>query len=482
MDKSALAGRYKALQRNYRKRQPKYTYDKMTVGTVVDSNDPQQMGRLRVWCSDLGDTATTLIGEIPWSSYVSPLGGTDRLSTRGRENKPENLSVGPVGYGMWNIPNCGATVLIACIDGDTRFRVWLGCLHGQYLTHTMPHGRHIDNGGPVTSEEQPIYPLYVEQAIAFNNEFDSPEYATRGSDRQVSSLDGEIISSNDQNVATTKDDIDVGYAKSRFNPDAEYASTDCNRESQIYSWTTPGFHAFSMDDSVDTCHIRLRTTHGSQIILDDTNERIYISTAKGASWIEMDESGNIDMYSEKRISMHSKQDINIQSDAAVRINGKAGVHINSGTETRITSATDTHISVGSTLHLNSDSAFNISADSIAVVSSTTLELTANTSLQLTGLALASLYSPGPLSLVGTPLNVNSTPPPPPGTIPTPADTFDAWLSMRVPEHEPWPRVVMTDAADGDAGNSQVLQLSSTDANVGKLERDETIPRNDNWRR
>jgi len=85
--------------------------------------------------------------------------------------------------------------------------------------------------------------------------------------------------------------------------------------------------------------------------------------------------------------------------------------------------------------------------------------------------------------MGTPLSLNSTVPIPP-TVPPPAatDTFAAWLSMRVPEHEPWPRVVMTDAADGDSGNSQTLQLTSTSPDVGKLERSEVISRNTNWNR
>ena len=47
----------------------------MTVGTVVDTNDPQQNGRLRVSCPKWGDTDKTLITDLPWASYVSPFGG-----------------------------------------------------------------------------------------------------------------------------------------------------------------------------------------------------------------------------------------------------------------------------------------------------------------------------------------------------------------------------------------------------------------------
>ena len=132
-------------------------FNGLTVGTVVDTNDPQQMGRLRVFCTALGDTQNKLIKDMPWAAYVSPLAGADNVITRGTDG---DETVGFVGYGMWNVPKIGAQVLIACIDGDTNHRIWLGCLYGQYLTHTLPHGRFTykdadQPAGPISSSEEP---------------------------------------------------------------------------------------------------------------------------------------------------------------------------------------------------------------------------------------------------------------------------------------------------------------------------------------
>jgi len=60
----------------------------------------------------------------------------------------------------------------------------------------------------------------------------------------------------------------------------------------------------------------------------------------------------------------------------------------------------------------------------------------------------------------------------------------AFLPSRVPQHEPWPRVMMDpDSTDQDADNEFVLEFTSNDdANIGRVELGEEIPRNDNWHR
>ncbi len=85
----------------------------VTIGTVVDTNDPQQMGRVRAVCLALNDDSNALIKDIPWASYATPFGGTVQEGTMGRNDNP---SSGPVAYGMWGIPKIGSQVLIMCLD------------------------------------------------------------------------------------------------------------------------------------------------------------------------------------------------------------------------------------------------------------------------------------------------------------------------------------------------------------------------------
>jgi len=87
-----------------------------------------------------------------------------------------------------------------------------------------------------------------------------------------------------------------------------------------------------MSDVDEYCRIRLKTTEGSQIIFDDTNERIYISTAQGKNWVELDEgNGRLYFYSDSKISIRGKNDINLYSDENINIVAKKRVNIKSET-------------------------------------------------------------------------------------------------------------------------------------------------------
>ena len=88
---------------------------KFVIGRVLNTNDPQQMGRIQAFCTGLGDNENQPMNEIPWCMYVSPLGGVSVLGKRGTE---EDEVDGPVSYGMWNIPKIGAYVLVGTIEGN----------------------------------------------------------------------------------------------------------------------------------------------------------------------------------------------------------------------------------------------------------------------------------------------------------------------------------------------------------------------------
>ena len=46
-------------------------------GVVVDTSDPQQMGRLKIWVPGVdGDLYD--IANLPWATYLSPLAGQTR--------------------------------------------------------------------------------------------------------------------------------------------------------------------------------------------------------------------------------------------------------------------------------------------------------------------------------------------------------------------------------------------------------------------
>jgi hypothetical protein len=370
----------------YEKTNGRELLSNVMVGVVTNNNDPQQMGRVQIYIPSLNENVTHVDQDnLPWAMYVSPIGGVDQISSRGPAVDGQDLHTpygvktpGMVGYGMWAIPKVGSRVIVVAIDADPNQLCYMGCLFPNSTTHTMPHGRYMTNvdggengpDGPYSSTEQPIEPLYSNSKKAFGDHT-GYEWRSRGADYSASAISPIRLADNvendsndshsgtfskvmdDRDTTLTEDNGDVlgkdltyrqGYALSRSNPDKvtddQYhkdrdKQTDRNLEPTVFSWSTPGFHAFSMDDRPENCRMRFRTSTGHQMILDDTNERIYISTNEGRNWIEMDSNGHVMVYSQESISMRAEGDINLTSDAKVRITGKDGIHLKSGAEFRV---------------------------------------------------------------------------------------------------------------------------------------------------
>lgn len=491
----------------------------LTIGTVVDTNDPQQQGRLRIVCEAWGDTKDKRIVNIPWAMYCSPFAGTMPCGVRGPD-PGKSVTEGAVSYGMFAIPKVGAQVFVMCLDGNPSMRVWIGSAFGQFLTHTLPMGRFFSEGseGPFSSTEKTIEPIATNLRTAFGDIKNTHEGKTRGVEQQIGAINEQQLGKTVSKVADEFSPQRRGYQSNRLRPDLDFDDTGGNFDPQMYCITTPGLHMLVMDDSDTNGRIRLRSTSGNQIILDDTNERIYVSTSDGKNWIEMDRNGNIDIYSERRLSIHAEKDINFKTEGAFRVTA-GSIHLNAEGDVRSYS--------GNNLHLRAVNNVNVCGDTA------NLEGTSNLNLYTTGdwkgsgknvsLNSAEDMSFGVVAIapdggigIGTVsevlnLRVVETIPPIPGpltyelqlhsmiwgitvigptgkSVPLDADsacgsTLYAWSANRVPDHEPWSRVMST-ATDFDdsVNNSSTLELSYDSSQVGFVELGESITRNPNWRR
>ena len=277
----------------------------ITDGVVKDTDDPQQNGRIKIWCPAL-DGEDFNLDLLPWAEYATPFGGVTNDFKSGRNKAKSN---GPVSYGFWALPKVGAQVLVFLLNGDSNRRFYFASYFGMHRNRSIPTGRNKNkNGaaGPFTDTYDPLQPAYDNVRTAFQNKMDSSQAKTRGwYDRQVAQ-------------DRTEKDGTEGYAK---NPvDGQYL------DPQAYVFTTPGHHTFLMNDSPDNCRIRLKTAEGNQVIIDDTNERIYISTAKGKTWVELDEDGHMHLFGAESVSVRSGKDINLYADR--NFNVEAGNDIN----------------------------------------------------------------------------------------------------------------------------------------------------------
>ncbi len=284
----------------------------LTIGVVKNNADPAHHGRIQVFIPSI-DSEDYEVTELPWAIYVSSFGGVTANPVVGREN----LQVeGLASYGQWAIPKNGAQVLIGFLDGNPEMRFWLGCVFMPEYNRTMPG---YINGLETELDDSGLYPSNEVSALK-DNLSDAGLY--KGSKHFKTRGGYERSISHPSNKNKTKP-TDNGYAPNPLEPGTA--------DSQTYvPMRTPGGHYAVMSDVAEYCRIRIKTIAGSQILLDDTNERIYLSTAKGRNWVELDETnGRIYIYSDSKINIRAKNDLNLYSDENINITAAKRVNITS---------------------------------------------------------------------------------------------------------------------------------------------------------
>jgi hypothetical protein len=260
-----------------------------------------------------------------------------------------------------------------------------------------------------------------------------------------------------------------------------------------------------MDDRPENSRVRVRTTGGHQIIMDDTNERVYVSTSTGENWIEMDEKGNVDIYTSGKISAHAEHDINFTTDRSFRVYAKAGIHMKSDKQVRIQGEEDIsvkangvfRVAAGDDILLQSDKDIHEKAGiDIFMESQGDLNAKAKT-LKIEASGVANIKSGGELNaqaggnanIVGSKVNLNSG-----GSAASansaeeadPNDDYDSFYTNRIPEHEPWARIDTKNDTTVDplfdyTSNSigKTRRITATDGTGSETE---DITRGTNWRR
>lgn len=304
-------------------------------GIVVSTDDPQQMGRIKVWCRAI-DGDSYRIQDLPWVTYVSPLAGQTFSYSAGSSS---NAGDGPQSYGIWAVPKIGAKVVVGFLYGDYNLRFYVGSMFDDHGNRSLPVGRNSE-GGPLTDTESPVEPTVSNLKDQFRGDLTSSEAKTRGVyERQVAQ-------------AKTLKDGTEGY---------QTAVKGEGLDPQTYSITTPGRHSIIMQDHPETARVRIKTAEGAQIILDDANERIYVSTAKGKTWLELDQDGHVHVYAAESFSVTSGADINFTAKGNISMHAGGNLNMAAVGHGRLSACKDVSISSDTTVNIQSGSQMNFLA-------------------------------------------------------------------------------------------------------------------------
>jgi phage gp45-like len=317
-------------------------------GQVVDTNDPNQMGRVRAWIPAL-DGEDFNIQDIPWAEYASPFFGFT-VAYPGGETTTPNYS--DVAYGFWAIPKVGATVCIFCMNGSPQSRYYFASTLRLHRNRSLPAGRNVDfnnymgpwgDSGDGEGNLNPVQPAYDNLRTQFQNKITQSEAITRGA--------------YERNVAQGADvrNGEEGYSISPA--DSSYL------DPQTYCLVTPGRNAIIMQDDPHFARLRLKTAEGHQIIFDDANERIYVSTSKGNTWLELDQDGHINIFGTQSISFRTGSDFNIFADGNINLEAGNGINLRSDkNDIRLTAAGNYQVQAAGNILETACGIFDITAE------------------------------------------------------------------------------------------------------------------------
>jgi hypothetical protein len=400
-------------------------------------------------------------------------------------------------YGMWMAPpDLHTRVLCMFVESDSNQGYWIGCIPDRWQNHMIP-GIAISSNvawGPGQKEKYGNVPVPVAEFLKKDRKNIKPNAEPKPVHPFADRLLKQGLLADKYRGTTTSSarrdmPSQVFGISTPGSLDPKGPQKSVGYEKKV---TVPvsrlGGHTFVMDDGDvlgENRLVRIRSSAGHQILLNDTANILYISNADGTAWFEMTASGKIDVYAKDSVSIHTEADFNFRADRDVNIEAGRNVNIRSIKDTVFNVGNDYNLKTSMNTKIASDGAYNhfVRGD-FNITSGANFNVYAVTALNLTG-------GSGGLNLVcaggkiktrpGVFQNTSATPATPAkealnvvklGLFSVPlTDTTAGWparyqggniptILQRVPMHEPWlqhesyaPNKFSADATDVSCANT-----------------------------
>jgi hypothetical protein len=396
------------------------------VGKIKNNVDPTKLGRLQVYVPELasGDEEDPQNWRIV--TYSSPYFGMTNQAVSG--NTANLYGTTKESYGMWMTPpDIGVLVICIFINGDPNRGYYIGCIPdgtSHYMVPGLAGSKKFDEA--VLTEDQIRRQDGAKSLpVVEFNDLDK-EAATTGDiagatrpvhDAQFKRFAAQgILGDNVRGVISSSSQRESPSNVFGFSTPGRPIAHSEDNPSEI--WMRQGGHSFVMDDGDKNANdnlIRLRTSGGHQLMMNDTAGIIYLISANGKNWIEMGADGSVRVFSDADISMHATGEINFHSNAAFNVQ-----------------APTINMKATGAINMQAGTDYNLQASSnITQVAGTTYGIKA-TSLNASATS-STISTKGQLSLVGDKILLNSAAA---TTVKTPAAVPDIGI---VPDIEPWGR-------------------------------------------
>lgn len=332
------------------------------VGIVKNNVDPTRCGRLQVWIPETGGDEDE---PKNWRtvSYASPYMGFTNIPKSSQTNAWNTVAHT---YGMWMVPpDIGVEVLVLFVGGDPLHGYWFACVNSNLSRYMMPglaSAKYMDDTNASAEMKAAKVPGVLYPVTEFNENLAAnykaaflsnpkPIHETQAKILRSQGLDrddirGAVSSSSQRETPSYVFGISTPgrpLNDPAENPEFLKKVKDGTLTADDYAVTTrKGGHQFVMDDGDVSGRdqlVRLRTAHGHQIMMHDSNNTMYIANADGSIWIELgpgeDGKGRLDIFSQGPINVRTQNTMNLHVDKDLNINVGGNFHVRSGKKTQI---------------------------------------------------------------------------------------------------------------------------------------------------
>lgn len=381
------------------------------VGLVRAIDTEFRNGRLYVFIPGFGNDADSFRNWTP-VTYASPFLGMT-LGQPG--NKLNNFETTSQTYGMSMIPPDIGSEVLCCFPGGQRQSsgYWFACINSNISRNMVPGIGAL----PASNIDPNSVPENIRILVDVNQSYPAAEF--NEADRNAFKSDWYKVNKRPLHIprtlqlwnqgldadsergaitsSTQRDAIGAVYGFSTPGRPINDPSKNLQIKRQIqtaqltdseaapYKVTTRlGGHSFLMDDGDfegKNNLVRMRTSAGHQIIMNDTEGFVYISTASGKSWIELTKEGDILIYNAADIAVRTQGSIMLHADKNIMLDAEK-LHLNARKEIKMQSPN---------ISINASQIFNlygrqlqIKGNSLGLMSSTNMALKSGGSLLLGG--------------------------------------------------------------------------------------------------
>jgi len=431
------------------------------LAKVKNNLDPTRSGRLQVWIPDLGAGQEEKVENWRTVSYASPFFG----STWQDDNQQNTFQKVRHTYGFWMVPpDIDNFVLCTFVAGDPNRGFWFACVPnmiGHHMVPGMAGSPKVDTSkidDPIVASVYPKSPN--DTVVAEFNENQDVDWANFVNlkkpihEEHVKVLIAQglhedyvrgIISSSSQREMPSAVFGVSTPGRPIKDPEVTPALLADIEQGTLYAKDyavrgRKGGHQFVMDDGnwqdKDRL-IRLRTSGGHQILMNDSEHILYIGNSDGSAWIELTGPGHMNIYTTSSVNVRAQQDINLHADNDININAGNNLNISAGKAFNL-QATDMNINAGqtltmfgSTVGIGSSGALNLNATGTGTFNGTTGLYLTGTQLTLNEGGAVGIRRPDEIT---------------PNKLPDTGQEGNIWKSVDgalstivpiAPTHEPW---------------------------------------------